>query len=177
MRTSHAPEAKKDRTDNEGKVTRGYETTYGKTQFLSEAQQQAFDEEWARNTRYFAALLKDADPKFVEFHMARLPGDGRTFQHLVKRTEELGMTHFGWDYEFGTNEFLGKRGTARIGWQGIKGIAAEPGARYPADKEVVLFHDRHWKGANNDKLDQVLDKLEEDGASYGKLSPASKKCE
>lgn len=139
-----------------------YRATYD--DLATEAQRTAFDNNFARNEAHFRAILGQPDLKFA---YARLPGDGSTFPKLVAETNRLGMRHFSWQFEFGTNGVF--KWLKAHDWQGIQGVdSEEPGL--PPDKAVILFHDRHWVGENKPRLAALIKTLKEKGYSFGRLS-------
>ena len=70
---------------------------------------------------------------------------------LEAKKPGLGLTHVGWDGEFATNKFFGKRKGVERDWQGIKGVGKDG-----RTKGIILFHDRHWAGGFKSKLGQVI---------------------
>ncbi len=139
---------------------REYVAKYG--DLTTEEQRVAFRNNYARNVDHFRARLEQ--PNF-KFQFARLPGDGSTFPALVKETEALGMRHFHWQWELATNRQFSWLHVHD--WQGIVGVdSEEPGL--PPNNAVILFHDRHWRGENKQRLDAMLTMLEKNGYSFGK---------
>jgi len=130
----------------------------------TEGQRAAFRSNYMRNTEHFRVSLSLPD---FDFPLARLPGDGSTFASLVKETESLGMRHFHWPWEFATNrQFCWLH---QHDWQGIVGVDREE-AGLPSNNSVILFHDRHWRGENKQRLDELLTPLEKSGCIFGKLA-------
>lgn len=139
-----------------------YRATYGDLE--TEEQRAAFDANLGRNEAHFQAILAQRDFKFAT---ARLPGDGSTFPKLVAETNRLGMRHFNWQFEFGTNGIF--KWLKAHDWQGIPGVdSEEPGL--PPDHAVILFHDRHWAGENKPHLAALIQTLKDKGYTFGKLS-------
>lgn len=148
----------------------GYEKAYG--DLSDPAKLAKFEEEWRKNEAHFAALIGSKAPLFG---LARLPGDGRLVKvHdkliLVIATEDMGMAHVGWQFEFGTNGSFGHLKV--LDWQGVKGVATEF-ARLPRPDDVILLHDRHWSGKQA-LLEQVFKKLSAKSFSFGKLDAAGR---
>lgn len=167
---SHSPEKESE-----------YKATYGEKKFPNEEARQELRGEFVGNEEHFKALMASEDAVFTGFELARLPGDGRNFPHLIAEVENLGLKHFGWQFEIATNAFLGTRKWVKQNWEGIANVAAEPGKKksddppsapgnYPKDQNVVLFHDRHWAGAMGDRLDDVLTRIEAKGIGFGRLN-------
>jgi len=140
-----------------------YTATYG--DLSTEAQQKAFRENFTRNLDYFRARLDQPD---FTFKIARLPGDGFTFPILVHEIEKLGMRHFAWQFEFATGP-KGFGWLKALDWQGIQGVRAET-ADLPPNGSIILFHDRHWGGEDQAKLEAILTLLKQNGYTFGKLS-------
>lgn len=140
----------------------GYRAAYG--ELATEAQRMAFRTNWARNEAHFRATLGVVDFKFV---FARLPGDGSTFPPLVAETGRMGMAHFHWQNEFAPNGVF--KWLKHTDWHGVTGVSADY-AESPKDGDVLLFHDRHWSGANRERLRELLRVLKTNGCTFGKLA-------
>ncbi len=141
---------------------REYVAKYG--DLTTQEQRTAFRNNFARNTDHFRARLGQPD---FNFQFARLPGDGSTFPALVKETEALGMRHFHWQWEVATNRQFSWLHVHD--WQGIAGVdSEEPGL--PPNNAVILFHDRHWRGENKQRLDAMLTMLEKNAYTFGRLA-------
>ena len=102
--------------------------------------------------------------------MARLPGQGKFMEYggelkLVKLTQGLGMAHVGWQFEFASDREM--RHLEAHDWQGIARVDATA-ARLPRDGDVVLMHDRNWRGKAS-LLAQLLAKLAK-SFSFGRLN-------
>ncbi len=140
----------------------GYRESYG--DLTDEAKVAAFRNNWARNEKQFQNSLGKPDFKFA---FARLPGDGGTFPHIVAETEALGMKHFYWQNELApTGAF---KHLKQVDWQGVAGVAGDY-AELPKDGAVLLFHDRHWAGANRELLRKLLQMFKAKGYTFGKLA-------
>lgn len=144
----------------------GYRSAYGNIA-SSSAQQQVFDRNYSQNRQHFERLFQARGRTFPGFSLARLPGDGRTFPELVQRTEQLGMRHVSWSFEFAPNRAFGH--VANQDWQQVQGVAAT-GSGLPSNLAIVLFHDRHWAGANRAKFQSLVRKLRTLGFSFGQLN-------
>jgi peptidoglycan/xylan/chitin deacetylase (PgdA/CDA1 family) len=95
---------------------------------------------------------------FPDFDVARLPGDGRTFEAFVRMIiDEVGVPHAGWDFEFADNGRM--KHVSFTDWQGIRGVAATFD-RLPRPEDVILLHDAHWQG-KGDLLLKLMGKLKE----------------
>jgi peptidoglycan-N-acetylglucosamine deacetylase len=140
----------------------GYIKTYG--DLSTEAQRSVFRKNFARNESEIGRRIGQPDFKFT---MARLPGDGSTFPHLVAETEAMGMKHFHWANEFGYNGSFGH--LKNTDWKGITGVAGDYG-HLPKDGDVILFHDRHWAGEKRESLRALIKFLKEKGYTFGKLA-------
>lgn len=132
-----------------------------------------FRENFEKNEQYFRNLLGATSGLFT---LARLPGDGRLVEAngkliLVLATEEMGMIHVAWQFEFGPNGSFAH--LKALDWKGVKGVAAEVN-RFPNPNDVILLHDRHWSGRQV-LLKAIFDKLSAAGFTFGRLD-ASGKC-
>ena len=139
-----------------------YRKTYD--DLSTDEQRETFRKNFARNESELGSRLGKPDFKFA---FARLPGDGSTFPHLVAATEAMGMQHFYWANEFGTNGSFGH--LKRLDWQGVTGVAGDLG-QLPKDGDVILFHDRHWAGEKRERLRALIRLLKEKGYTFGKLA-------
>ncbi len=139
-----------------------YRATYG--DLSTELQRETFRKNFARNESELGGRLEK--PGF-KFEFARLPGDGSTFPHLVAATEAMGMKHFYWTNEFGTNGSFGH--LKRLDWNGVAGVAGDY-AHFPKDGDVILFHDRHWAGEKRERLRGLIRLFKEKGYTFGRLA-------
>jgi peptidoglycan-N-acetylglucosamine deacetylase len=139
-----------------------YRATYG--DLSTEEQRTAFHVNYDRNVDHFRKTLNK--PEF-RLTMARLPGDGSTFPHLVAETERMGMKHFHWQNEFAPNGDF--KWLKHYDWHGATGVAADY-ADLPRNGAVLLFHDRHWAGARQVLLANLIKVLKAEGYTFGKLS-------
>lgn len=139
-----------------------YRATYG--DLSNEAQRTAFHVNYQRNEDHFRKILSRPDLRFT---MARLPGDGSTFPHLVAETEKLGMKHYHWQNEFAPNGVF--KWLKNYDWHGATGVAGDY-ADLPSDGAVLLFHDRHWAGEKKANLKGLLTLFKNNGYTFGKLS-------
>lgn len=149
----------------------GYRETYG--DLTDPKRLKKFQENYTKNEEHFKKLMGAG---FPGFKFARLPGQGSLIKIdgklvYVIATEAMGMTHFGWQFEFAPNGVFGHLKVQD--WQGVTGAAAEVAA-LPGGNSIVLFHDRHW-GSKKSVLEGIVSKLKEKSYSFGKLS-ASGKC-
>jgi peptidoglycan/xylan/chitin deacetylase (PgdA/CDA1 family) len=150
---------------HEPKKTKDYKTTYG--ELKTKAQKDKFNKNFTDNRVHFEKLIgKD----FPDFKLARLPGDGRLTSLYVNTVEAMGLKHVGWEYEFGT----GKVPWLKVrNWHAIDGVAA-PTTGLPSSGNVILFHDRHWAGANKAKFTKVIGELKGAGFGFGQLNKGGK---
>lgn len=139
-----------------------YRATYG--DLSTEAQVAAFRGNYQRNEDHFRKILSRPELRFT---MARLPGDGSTFPHLVAETENMGMKHYHWQNEFAPNGVF--KWLKHYDWHGAAGVSADY-ADLPPDGSVLLFHDRHWAGEKKENLRGLLTLFKSNGYSFGKLS-------
>lgn len=139
-----------------------YRATYG--DLSAESQKEAFATNYLRNEAHFQKTLNQPA---LRLRMARLPGDGSTFPHLVAETERLGMKHYHWQNEFAPNGDF--RWLKHYDWHGAIGVAADY-AELPTDGAVLLLHDRHWAGEKRAALKNLITTLKAQGYSFGKLS-------
>ena len=109
----------------------GYRAAYG--DLSVEAQRAEFRKNWARNESEIARRIGQPDFKFT---LARLPGDGSTFPHLVAETEAMGMKHFHWANEFATNGTF--KWLKHNDWNGVAGVAGDY-PQFPKDGDIILF--------------------------------------
>jgi peptidoglycan/xylan/chitin deacetylase (PgdA/CDA1 family) len=70
-----------------------------------------------------------------------------------------------WDVEFAPENAFAH--VEQKDWQGIKGVACTI-KQLPPDKNVLLFHDAHWRGERSKLLRQTLLKLKENGYRFEK---------
>ena len=140
----------------------GYRAAYG--DLSVEAQRAEFRKNWARNESEIARRIGQPDFKFT---LARLPGDGSTFPHLVAETEAMGMKHFHWANEFATNGTF--KWLKHNDWNGVAGVAGDY-PQFPKDGDIILFHDRHWAGEKKESLRALIQLLKSKGYTFGKLS-------
>ncbi len=145
-----------------------YDSVYGT--LATAEQRKAFHANYARNQEHFRARLGQSDFRFL---FARLPGDGGTYPVLREETAALGMRHFRWNFEFAMDPKFTWLTTEN--WQKIDGVKAD-GAGLPGDGAVILFHDRHWAGANKEKLAAILTLMKEKGYTFGKLGDLKPKA-
>jgi peptidoglycan/xylan/chitin deacetylase (PgdA/CDA1 family) len=152
-----------------------------------ETQLESFRDKFEKNKEYFLELLKDDKPtqaKFIEeFKFARAPGHGKKFfsdAGSVSGMRDLGLVHVGWDTEFAPNTWVAHhkkefRHLTKTNWRknraGVTGEAED----LPADKAIILFHDRHWAGRGAD-LEKFLEYLGKLGYDFGRLNDSGK-CE
>jgi peptidoglycan/xylan/chitin deacetylase (PgdA/CDA1 family) len=120
-----------------------YKAAYGETAFLTDQQRKAFKANYADNELHFRELRGD---KSFAFKIARLPGDGRFFPHLVNETTALGMKHYGWQFEIAPNGAFSH--VSNDDWQSIAGVAAT-NEGLPGEGDIILLHDAHWGGGKN----------------------------
>jgi peptidoglycan/xylan/chitin deacetylase (PgdA/CDA1 family) len=139
-----------------------YRATYG--DLSTDAQRTAFHVNFDRNEDHFRKILNKPD---LHLSMARLPGDGSTFPHLVAETERMGMKHFHWQNEFAPNGDF--KWLKNFDWHGATGVAADY-AELPRNGAVLLFHDRHWAGSKQVLLANLIKVLKAEGYTFGKLS-------
>lgn len=140
----------------------GYRATY--SDLSTDEQRDTFRKNFARNESELVGRLER--PGF-KFELARLPGDGSTFPHLVAATEALGMKHFHWANELATNGTF--KWLKHLDWQGVAGVAGDvPGL--PKDGDVILFHDRHWAGEKRERLRALIRLFKEKGYTFGNLA-------
>jgi peptidoglycan/xylan/chitin deacetylase (PgdA/CDA1 family) len=126
--------------------TRGsqYDTVYKN---LSDEQRLArLQQDYQTNIEHFERVVGGPVPGLKE--MARLPGQGKFMEYggqlkLVKLTQGLGMAHVGWQFEFACHGEMTH--LEAHDWQGISRVDATA-ARLPADGDIVLLHDRNWRG-------------------------------
>ena len=148
----------------------GYEKTYG--DLSDPAKLKKFQENYQKNERHFRALLGTTNPIFK---LARLPGDGRFVEVSGKlisviATENIGMAHVTWHFEFGTN---GSFGHLKVpDWQGIQGVATEFYG-LPSSNNIILLHERHWSGKTA-LFQAILKKLKANNFIFGKLDKSGK---
>lgn len=103
-------------------------------------------------------LFKSHDSSFSGLQIARLPGDGRFMRDYVEMiVRDLKIPHAGWDFEFADNGRMGH--ITFLNWQGVTGVAGTK-RDFPASHDILLLHDRHWKG-KKDLLVNLLRKLKE----------------
>lgn len=140
----------------------GYRKAYG--DLSNETQRAEFRKNWARNESEIARRIGQPDFKFT---LARLPGDGSTFPHLVAETEAMGMKHFHWANEFATNGTF--KWLKHNDWNGVAGVAGDY-PQFPKDGDIILFHDRHWAGEKKESLRALIQLLKSKGYTFGKLS-------
>lgn len=133
-----------------------YSVTYSKP--LTAPQRTAFRKNFDANLTHFRDLIGDVQLKFTR---ARLPGMGgilQSLEYLRTETNDHGLKHVSWTFEFAPNGEL-PEATPSENWQGIQGVAATF-PTFPADKAVILFHDRHWKGTTGTTLlRKIIEKL------------------
>jgi peptidoglycan/xylan/chitin deacetylase (PgdA/CDA1 family) len=153
---THDPQSKK-----------GYLQAYG--DLTDPAKLEKFQENLKKDEEYFEKLLGKNEKVF---QYVRLPGDGRLLRQDVKAAEDLGMVHVGWQFEFGTNHSFKHLNV--LNWQGLSDVATEFKG-FPHDRDILLFHDRHWNG-KKDTLQGLLKNLEDHGFVFGHLD-ASGKCQ
>ena len=150
---------------------KGYRAAYG--DLSDPAQLKKFQENYRKNEEHFKKLLGTL---FPGFKLARLPGDGRLVEAdgkliLVIATEKMGMAHATWQFEFAPNGVFGW--VPNNDWQGVAGAAATF-MRLPHGNDIILFHDRHWKGKNKSVFEGIISKLIAKSFTFGKLSSAGK---
>ena len=139
-----------------------YRATYG--DLSTEQQRNAFHVNFLRNEEHFKKTMNQPDLKLT---MCRLPGDGSTFSVLVGEVEKMGLKHYHWGNEFAPNGDF--KWLKNYDWHGAAGVAADY-ADLPADRAVLLMHDRHWAGEKRVALKNLITTLKTKGYTFGKLS-------
>ncbi len=134
-----------------------------------------FVDNFVKNAKHFQKLFEDRGMKFPGFEIARLTGSGSKLkdkegERITKFSDrlerDLGLVSVSWTYEFAPNGVLNHVNVSN--WNDIKGVAADRGY-LPKNGDVILLHDRHWKG-RADKLKQLINFLKSKGYSFGKIS-------
>lgn len=148
--------------DHKPMTKAGYTAAYG--DLSTETQRADFRKNFVRNQSEIARRIGQPDFKFT---MARLPGDGSTFPHLVAETEAMRMKHFHWANEFAINGAF--KWLKHNDWNGVAGVAGDY-AHLPKDGDVILFHDRHWAGEKRESLRGLIQFLKGKGYTFGKLA-------
>jgi peptidoglycan/xylan/chitin deacetylase (PgdA/CDA1 family) len=119
---------------------------------------EAVKKDFTINERKLKNLFVRHGDGFPSFSVARLPGDGRTFPSYVDAiVRDLHLPHAVWDYEFAPNGIFSH--VSHLDWQGVKGVAADHSG-LPHAGDIVLLHDRHWKGRAS-LLAQLIGKVKQ----------------
>ncbi len=151
----------------------GYKKAYGDKAFKDKAAKAKFDKNLTDNEAHFAKIAPSTATTSAGklMPLARLPGDGRTFNYLLDEVKALGLTHVGWQYEFSTNGTMPCT-VCHYDWQGVTGVSSTF-SDLPKDKDVVLAHDGHWSGQKA-PFEALLAKLKSLGFSFGILDTSGK---
>lgn len=137
-----------------------YTNKYGaNNEEMTPQQRSDFNDNYNKNQLYFAELLGDQN---FSFKVARLPGDGRTFSKLVQATEDLGMKHYSWTFEFAPNGAFSW--VPHNDWQGVSGVAASH-VGLPADNANALLHGNQWRSKKSE-FEALTSKLKNHGYNF-----------
>ncbi|WNG18332.1 polysaccharide deacetylase family protein [Cystobacter fuscus] len=127
--------------------------------YLAEKNRGDPQKDFRENREDFETLFKNHQDVFPGFRAARLPGDGRFIDDIVRAiVAQEKVPHFGWHMEFAPNKTF-----AHVNyrdWQGIPGVSSSH-ARIPHSQCILLLHDSHWRGAKLEGLKALIKKLKE----------------